>query len=140
MHALARDADPGVRDPHLELGLPATQRPARDPHHDLALVRELDRVREEVDQHLAHSPGVTHHHGRTARVHVASELELPLRRLEGNEVEALLDAALDVERVLLELELAGLDLGEIQDVALFSLGCQNKLMAGRQKPGFREDS
>src|SRR5690606_22351379 len=91
---------------------------ARDGHveHDLALPSELDRVADEVDQALADALRVAHHALRYLRVHVDDQLEILRGGLEGEHGTDVLDVPREVHLDDLDVELARLDLGEIQNV------------------------
>src|SRR5207249_159372 len=84
--------------------------------HDLAPFRELDRVREQVQQNLAQARHVTGDARRRVLTNQVRQVDALLRRARGDQVERALDAFPHVERLRLQLELAGLDLGEVEDV------------------------
>ena len=86
----------------------------RDDH--LALVRELDRVADQVHQHLAQPPVVAAHGGRHVVGDPRRELEPALVRARGEQVADVGDGLAHVEVDRVELELAGLDLREVEDV------------------------
>ena len=83
---------------------------------DLALLGELHRVRDEVEQHLPQSDRVPDDPRRDALVDQAAQLELLLPRARRDDVERSFDAAPEIERLALELELARLDLRVVEDV------------------------
>ena len=94
----------------------AVQATAAHREHDLAPLGELDRVREQVQEHLAQAGHVTDDRGRGAVADQVREVQALLGGPRGHEVERALDALPQVERLGLELELPRLDLGEVEDV------------------------
>jgi len=111
-------ADAGVphgrEQTHAPLIIAAAQ--PLDLQDDLAVVRELERVAHQVGQHLSETQGVADddlwHRGEG----VADELDL---LLDDGRAEGLghgLEHVPDAERLLLELQLVGLDFREIEDV------------------------
>ena len=87
-----------------------------DEHDDLALLGELDRVREQVEEHLPQTGLVADDPGGCVVVDQTAELDLLLPCARRDDVERSLDAIAQVERLALELELAGLDLRVVEDV------------------------
>ena len=83
---------------------------------DLAGGGEFDAVAEQVDEHLAQPGHVAEDLRRHAVVHLVGQVELLFRRLGGQQIQGVLDARAQVEGLVLQFELAGFDLGEIQDV------------------------
>ena len=84
--------------------------------HHFANVGELDRVAEQVHQHLAEAGDVAEQAVGKRRIDEEGELEpLPRRRL-GDQVEGRLDARPQIEGMPLQLQTAGVDLGEVEDV------------------------
>ena len=79
-------------------------------------MRELDRVADEVDQDLAQPGDVADQDLRDGIIDDVGEVELLLGGLGRQQVERLLDAGMEFERMMLQLQLARLDLREIQDV------------------------
>ncbi len=121
-HGLGRDADAGVADGDRDL--PAARRvtpaaldrmPAEAQLH-LAGGGELERVREEVDDDLADAPGIAEDARRQLVVHRVDQLDVVVGRRRGEQVERPLDRAPEVHRLGVQLDLAGLDLGEVEDV------------------------
>ena len=80
------------------------------------LCRELDRVREQVEQHLPEPSDVAHDSRRDALVDETAELDDVLRGARRDDRERLLDAFAEIERRSLQLEPARLDLREVEDV------------------------
>ena len=83
---------------------------------DFAALRELHRIVEEVQEHLAQPRLVADHRLRHLLVEHVGQVESLLRREGGHEVEGGLDAGAQVERLPLEIEPPGLDLREVEDV------------------------
>ena len=82
----------------------------------LALLGELDRVREQVEQHLPQARGVPDDSCRRLLVDEAAQLDPLLPRARRDDLERALDALPEIDRLLLELELARLDLRVVEDV------------------------
>jgi hypothetical protein len=114
--ARRRDADPGVADLDLEPGLVDADRGRRHPHRDRALGGELDRVRGQVGEHLAQLGGVADQPVADPGRELDRELETALGGPQRQRPQGLADQAARRERDLVELELAGLDLGEVEYV------------------------
>ena len=110
------DPRPAVNDVDAERGLLGTDPGGVAAQRDGALVGELDRVADEVDQHLAKSFGIADHAGGCRRRHDARELDALARRLRGEHVDDVGEELGQVERRAVELELAGLDLRDVEDV------------------------
>ena len=116
LHVLRGDADAGVVHGEIQVhprGMPR-QRPHRDA--DLAPRGEFHGVADEVDQHLPQARRITAHDSRCALGDLVEQVDLLLRRARGQEVERALEAVAQGEFGVLELEPAGLDLGEVEDV------------------------
>ena len=86
----------------------------RDDH--LAVLGELDRVAEQVDQDLAQPGHVADDHFGCLRGDQVGQLQPLLGSPGGQQVERALDALAQVKRLMLEFQLVGLDLREIEDV------------------------
>ena len=84
--------------------------------HDLALVGELDRVADQVDQHLAQPRGVAAHQRRDLGTDRRRQLEALRVRRSASRSQTPSTSLAQVEVDALELELAGLDLREVEDV------------------------
>ena len=100
-----------------ELETPPARRrrsPRRD--DDLARLRELHGVVEQVEQHLPQARRVAHDARRALFVEVAGEVELLVRRRAAPRGRAPPRRIAQVEGRRLELEPARLDLGEVEDV------------------------
>ena len=83
---------------------------------NLALLGELDRIADQVEQDLPESSRIPPHEGRHVRVGQAREFQPLVRRLHGQHVDHILQGGADVEIQRLQVQLPGLDLGEVQDV------------------------
>ena len=78
---------------------------------------ELDRVREQVEQHLPQAGRVADDRRRARPSSIRQPSSRPFSAgARRDDVERALDALAQVERLALELELAGLDLREVEDV------------------------
>ena len=82
----------------------------------LALVGELDGVADEVDQDLPQPGDVADQDLGDGVIHDVGQVELLLRRLGRQQVQRFLDAGVEFEGMMLQFELAGLDLGEVENV------------------------
>ena len=114
---LARfDADPGVA--HLEaqhrLALAAATR--GDSQHHFAPVGKLDRVAQQIAQHLPQPVGVAAQPAGQARLQVADQFQPLGERRFGEQIERVLDDALQVKGNAVDFELSGLDPGKIENV------------------------
>ena len=126
IHLVMRNADAGVactaklishRSRVVLLGAPrAGQHPAGHLEADLALVGELDRVADEIEQHLAQPLVVADEAGGQIVVDDVDQVEVLLAGLGREQVERFLDAGAEVERKLIQREPARLDLREIENV------------------------
>ena len=84
---------------------------------NLARVRELDRVGEEVDEHLPEPSRVRLDDLRYSGVDPMKQVDVLGGGAAGQELEGLLDALANIAVLKLELELARLDPGEVEDIA-----------------------
>ena len=84
--------------------------------HDLAAFGELHRVVQQVDEDLPQPGDVADERPRRVRVQVVRDVEALLQRAGGHELERRLDALAEVERGAVQVEPAGLDLREVEDV------------------------
>ena len=94
----------------------ASSRDERRREHDLALGGELHRVRHQVDEHLPQPRRVAAQRGGEADVPVHEQLEVARLRGLGEQADDVLEQQAEVEVDGLELELARLDLREVEDV------------------------
>ena len=89
---------------------------ARDGDDDFALGGEFDGVADEVVDDLAQAAGVAAQFERDFGADEGGELEALAVGLGGEEVHGAVDDLAQVEVGDVEVELAGLDLGEVEDV------------------------
>ena len=87
-----------------------------DSEDDLAGVGELDRVAEQVDEDLADAAWVAAHPHGHLRIDHDRKLEILLVRLGRDQLRRLLDHDAEVEVDHLDVDLARLDLREVEDV------------------------
>ena len=87
-----------------------------DDDRDAAALGELDGVAGEVEQHLAQPRRVADDARRQALVDVAADLQALRLRARPEQLDRLLDEGREDERPRREIEPAGLDLGEIEDL------------------------
>ena len=113
---LSGHADPGVAHGELQLDLVAGTLEQTDREPDLATLGELDRVVDEVGEDLSETERVTAQVlGDRAR-DVGQELQPLVVGLLGGERDDRADDLVDLEVRGLEVELARLDLREVEDV------------------------
>ena len=106
---------PVSRTANVQLAPPSAAR-ALHRQHDLARLGELDRVGEQVEQHLAQPRHVAADRRRHVALEDVGDVEVLLGRARADEVERRLDALAQVERLRLDVHAAGLDLREVEDV------------------------
>src|SRR6185312_14237326 len=89
---------------------------AADPHRDATALGELDRVPDQVGEDLPHAHGVAAHAG--ADVVIDDHAQRQTLRFGGlfHQAENVVHQFAQVETDLLQVELAGFDLGIVQDV------------------------
>jgi hypothetical protein len=115
-HALARQADPGIAHREMQLHLVALRGRGRDGEHDLALLGELHRVGQQIEQDLAQPRYVRADRDRHLALEQIRRVELLLGRAPPDQIERGLHAFAQVERLRLDVHAPGLDLGEVEDV------------------------
>ena len=81
-----------------------------------ALVGELHGVADEIDQDLPQPGHVADQDLGNGIVHQVGEVEVLLGGLGRQQIHGLLDAGVEFEGMVFQLQLAGFDLGEVQDV------------------------
>ena len=113
---LLGDADAGVDDRELQAAaiVPVFQR-----HHlqdDMAVVGELDGVADQVHQDLAQAAGIAVYALRAVGGEIEHQLHLLVDGRGHQQVADLVGGDLKIEIQRLQLEPAGLDLGEVEDV------------------------
>ena len=117
VHPVRWDPDPGVAHRRARAGRSrirvgsASTRTTTSP-----AVGELDRVREQVQQHLAEAGLVAEDPGGRVLVDQTAELDPLLPGARRDDVQRPLHALTQVERLAFEVELAGLDLRVVEDV------------------------
>ena len=108
-----RNADAGVA--HQEADLVGPDSGLDDQRHAAAR-GELDGIASQIEQHLAQPCGVAHHLLRQAFVDIGRYLELLGLRARGQQFGDILHEGDKGERPLLEIDLAGLDLGVVEQL------------------------
>ena len=81
-----------------------------------ALVGELHGVADQIDQNLPQPGDVADQDLGNGIVHQVGEVEVLLGGLGRQQIQGLLDAGVELERVVFQLQFAGFDLGEVEDV------------------------
>mmetsp|Transcript_48671 Transcript_48671/g.162403 ORF Transcript_48671/g.162403 Transcript_48671/m.162403 type:complete len:582 (-) Transcript_48671:242-1987(-) len=116
------DANAGVGDRDGDKVVPGHLRVVRlldelvDRESDAALDGELDRVVQEVEQHLPQPLLVAAHVDRKVGAERHVEREALVARLRVDDVERAREDLPHLERLVLELDLARLNLGDVEDV------------------------
>ena len=110
---LQRDADAGIV--HGDRYTFWLRRRLDDDRHAAAL-RELDRIAGEVEQHLAEPRRVADHPRRQPLVDIAADFEAFGLGARTKELDDFLDECRKWKRPRREIEAAGFDLGEIEDL------------------------
>ena len=110
-----RNADPRIDHAHMnrvgaDIGGP------RHAHDDLAFAREFQRISNEIRDDLAQPKRVSHDPVAHIGVDIHHEVDAPLPGPRRQHAERLADGVAERERDPLELELARLDLRNIEDV------------------------
>ena len=108
-----RNADAGVA--HRQHGL-ARARAGLDHDTDAAGFRELDGVAGEIEQHLPQPRGIADDALRQAFVDVGGDLQALRLRARTEQLDHVLDQRAERERLGLELDAAGLDLGKVENL------------------------
>ena len=112
----SRQADAGVGDRDGDLRVAVPERLRAGVQRDAPALGELDRVAEQVEQHLAHAGRIADQRVVRAGVDVHVEREALDDRLLAERAGDALDQAGQRERGLFQLQPAGLDLGEVEHV------------------------
>jgi hypothetical protein len=128
------DTDAGVADGEVEPdpSIVCRLRFRRHREQDVALLGELHRVAEQVDDDLAQPGHVADDGRRAALVDDVKQLDTRRRSLGAQEIECRLHALLEHQGLMLQLELPRLDLGEVEDVVD---DAQEGLAAGADRRG-----
>ena len=89
-----------------------------EPHidEDLAGWGELDGVADQVDDDLAQTAGISHEVLGNVGRDVECEFQILFGRAAGHDLERVCEAVAEIEGNDFEVELAGLDLGKIENV------------------------
>ncbi|MNS25637.1 hypothetical protein D3C72_575360 [compost metagenome] len=109
-------ADPGVAHPEMQLRLLSCRAPVLYAEHDLALLGELRRIVAQVDQHLAKAQRVADQGGRQLGIGVEQQFQAFVLGFEADHAGKAVEHGLEVEGNVLQVHLAGLDPGEVEDV------------------------
>ena len=113
---LGCDADAGVAHRDLDRHLGGAHRDHGDRHHHFTRSGELDRVAGQIDQHLLQAHGVADQAARQGRIDVEQHLQVLGADVGRHDDRQVAHQLIDAERVRIERHLAGLDLGEVEDV------------------------
>ena len=123
VQALGLDPDAGVAHRDAQTDRSAARRLGGDAQNDLGRcaprrrgARELDRVREQVEQDLAQPRRVAHQAARDAQAHVRDQLDASPHRVARDDVDGVLDQVADHDRLRLQVDAVSLDLGKVQHV------------------------
>ena len=120
--AVGGDADAGVAHRDGDHAVPGAESVGIDVNvegnldGDAAARRELDGVVDQVGEDLTKPVGVADQLEGDGGVDVVNEFNFAGGGLHGEQVASLLDGADELERLVLDVELAGFDLREIEDV------------------------
>jgi hypothetical protein len=87
-----------------------------DHRHDFARFGELDGVAEQVREHLSQSARIADEAVADLRIELVGQLQPFRLALHGHQFQRLFHALAQIERRVVELEPAGLDLREIEDL------------------------
>ena len=110
---LGRNADTGIAHQEADLIGPDTR---LDNQRDATGRGEFDGVARQVEQHLPQPRRVSDHFGRQPLVDIGGDLDLPRLGPRRQQLGDVLDQGAQCERTLFEIDLAGLDLGVIQQL------------------------
>ena len=113
---LGRDADAGVGDRKANQGVVIGLLDEGAVHDDFAAFSELHRVADEIREDLPQTSGVASHPRREVRVRQVRQLQALSVGAFGQQLEHVFHRDVELEVGPLEVELAGLYLGEVQDI------------------------
>ena len=113
---LGRDADAGVADRELQRHRLRSAVHARDVERHAAPLGELDGVRQQIDEDLAQVRFVAARDRRHVRHDHRDETQLLRLGLRAEHLHHAVDERVEIEALLGDRELAGLDLREVEDV------------------------
>ena len=88
----------------------------RDLHHHLTRRRELHRITDQIHENLPQPSDIADKNFRDGILHVVGEIDFFLRRLHRQQLQRLLDASMNLKRMMLQFQLARFDLREVEDV------------------------
>ena len=112
LSGLVRNADAGVANADVQ----APRVVHADGDDDLAAFGELDGVGQQVGQHLAQAVRIAAHGGGQAVVDAAGQFELLRMGARRHQLHHVFDRLVEIEVEGFDLELAGFDLREVEDV------------------------
>ena len=116
------NADAGVANPEMQtpmsLAVAILFRRGQgfDLYHHLTSGSEFDAVAEQVHEHLSQAGDVSDHGLWNPIVHLVGEVQALLCRSGSQEIQGVLDAGAQLERLVLQFQLARLDLREVENV------------------------
>ena len=113
---LRRHADPTVANRELQLDAVLKLFLDRHDQHYLAVIGELDRVVDQVDEDLTETQRITHQVRRNIGLRGDQELELLVLSLVTHNDGEIVERIFKLKFGLLDIQLAGFDLGEVQNV------------------------
>ncbi len=111
---IGRHADASVSD--LEPQAPARLLLIADRNGDAALVRKLDGVAQQIQQHLPKPAAVGAHGRRQGAAQFGAQVQPLLAGVGQDQVDRILQKRLKVEGVWIQLDLSGVQPGEVQHV------------------------
>ncbi|CUJ07769.1 Uncharacterised protein [Achromobacter xylosoxidans] len=111
------DADATVDHLEMQAGAAVRQDLGAQPRHHMAGIGELDGVVDQVVENLPDTAAVAHHPRRRRGIDTAVDDQPLLFGHAGIGGDAMLHQLARIEAVHLEPQLAGLDLGDVEDVA-----------------------
>ena len=115
-HLFLLDADAGIGDRELQRAKPVRPLQLADADNDLSLLSELDGVLREVQQYLPDPQRIADQHARHVPLHREEDFDPFFPCLDADQIGKILQDVVQIERGLFDLQLAGLDLREVQDV------------------------
>ena len=110
------NADAGVRDGEPQLDEIRSHRDAAGERCHVAGIRKLDGVAQQVEEDLPDARDVADDLGRQRRLELVGQLQSFRECLGRQQLKRVFDARLRIERLQIELQLAGLDLREVENV------------------------
>ena len=121
--------DTDARVPHFETSALTAVAPVHAAHldDDLAFAGELDRIADQVEQTLPDALRIADDSIRHVRMDVHDQLQILRRRLECQHHRGFFHRVAQIQLQRLDVELAGFDLGEIQDVVLMTMSSESAL-------------